>query len=205
MELSNHAKPAHTLVFSRLSWELEENFVVLKSAIFDSLNNKSSYLVAHKWQRGREQKREKNINPLMTQQEQMLTAAQNELSHAPLTHLYVTSVTCCQQSSCLSSRQEMVTTRTGTTGACCCPSQQIQTYYWHWWYILLLIWVVDRTTSFWWHHRLNYDLLIKSPFSSRKSLIMWFEFDTVERRKGNLFTERIAVLTEREDLGFNRH
>lgn len=154
--------------------------------------------------RGREQKREKNINPLMTQQEQMLTAAQNELSHAPLTHLYVTSVTCCQQSSCLSSRQEMVTTGTGTTGACCCPSQQIQTYYWHWWYILLLIWVVDRTTSFWWHHRLNYEQ-IKSPFSSRKSLIMWLVFDTVEQRKGNLFTERIAVLTEREDLGFNRH
>lgn len=43
----------------------------------------------------------------MTQQEQMLTAAQNELSHAPLIHLYMTSVTCCQQFSCLSSRQEM--------------------------------------------------------------------------------------------------
>lgn len=100
------------------------------SVILDSLNHKSSYTVAHKGQRGREQKRDKNINPLMTQQEQMLTAAQNELSHAPLIRLYLTSATSCQQEfSCLSSRRETVTAGTGTSGACCCPSQQILTYY----------------------------------------------------------------------------
>lgn len=64
----------------------------------------------------------------MSQQEQMLTATQNELSHAPPIHLYLTLVTSCQHEfSCLSSRREMVTTATGSTGVCSCSSQQIQT------------------------------------------------------------------------------
>lgn len=52
----------------------------------------------------------------MTQQEKTLTTTQNELGHAPLVRLYLTSLTSCQQKfSCLSSRLEMVIVGTGTT------------------------------------------------------------------------------------------
>lgn len=97
--------------------------------ILDSLNNKSSFTLAHKGQRGREQKRDKNINPLMTQQEQMLTAAQNELSHAPLIRLLF------DLSDLLPTGVFLFVLQKGNGdhwhGICCCPSQQIQTYYWH--------------------------------------------------------------------------